>query len=173
MIVTSAIIDDLSCAPPLSAIGTNWRLYTDRVMGGVSQGRMLREVVGVRAAIRMNGEVSLANNGGFIQISLNLAPEGGVADASNWTGVELDVYGKIEEYSLRLRTRDLTEPWQSYRQTFVIEPKWRTIQFFFDRFQRHRTETPLNVRRLRRLGIVAIGRSFSADLALGGIRYFV
>ena len=173
MIVTSAIIDDLSREPPLSAIGTSWHLYTDRVMGGVSQGRMLREVVAARPAIRMDGDVSLENNGGFIQICLDLAPDGEVADACNWAGVELDVYGKKEEYSLRLRTIDLTAPWQSYRQGFVVEPKWRTIQLSFNRFERHRTETPLNLRHLRRLGIVAIGRVFSADLALGGIRLFV
>ena len=36
----------------------------------------------------------------------------------------------------------------------------------------YRTEGPLDTRRLRRIGVVAIGRAFSADLAVGGLRYF-
>jgi hypothetical protein len=61
-----AIIDDLSRDPPLSTIGTQWRLFTDRVMGGVSNGTMVREQVAGRPAIRMRGDVSLENNGGFV-----------------------------------------------------------------------------------------------------------
>ena len=38
MSVTSAIIDDLSREPPIAAIGSNWQLLTDQVMGGVSKG---------------------------------------------------------------------------------------------------------------------------------------
>ena len=37
----SAIIDDLSRDPPMSAIGTRWQLFTDRVMGGISNGTMI------------------------------------------------------------------------------------------------------------------------------------
>ena len=38
MLLTSAVIDDLSRAPPIAAIGSHWRLFTDQVMGGVSNG---------------------------------------------------------------------------------------------------------------------------------------
>jgi len=38
---TSSIIDDLSREPPQSAIGTNWQIFTDRVMGGLSQGSIV------------------------------------------------------------------------------------------------------------------------------------
>ncbi|RPH72296.1 MAG: CIA30 family protein, partial [Hyphomicrobiales bacterium] len=37
-------------------------------------------------------------------------------------------------------------------------------------FTAHRTEIPLDLRRLRRLGLVAIGRAFAADLALAHLR---
>ncbi len=169
---SSAVIDDFSRGHPLATVSTNWRLITDRVMGGVSQGTMMRETVVGRPALRMRGDVSLENNGGFIQVALDLAPNGGTVDASTWRGIELDVFGQSEEYSARLRTPDLTESWQSYRQNFVAEPRWQTIQLAFERFLLHRTETPLDIHRLRRLGLVAIGRTFSADLALGGVRYF-
>ena len=172
MLVTSALIDDLSHEPPLSAIGTKWQLFTDGVMGGVSRGTMVWEVVAGHPAIHMRGDVSLENNGGFIQISLDLAPGGGSVDASAFQGIELDVYGLNEEYSLRLRTSDLTKPWQSYRASFIAEPKWKTVRLPFARFEKHRTDSALDVSRLRRVGLVAIGRAFSADLALGGIRFF-
>lgn len=93
-------------------------------------------------------------------------------DASNWLGIEIDVYGKSNEYDMRLRTSELTRPWQSYRQSFTVEPHWKTVQLSFGQFEPHRTGKPLNIRRLRRLGLVAIGKAFSADLALGRIGFF-
>ena len=166
----SAIIDDLSRDPPMSAIGTRWQLFTDRVMGGVSNGTMIREMVAGRPAIRMRGDVSLENNGGFVQMSLDLAPDGEAIDVSVWSGIELDVFGNGEEYNVHLRTSDLTRPWQSYRQSFRADPQWQTIPFRFQEFVPYRTDVPLDTRRLKRIGVVAIGRAFSADLSVGGVR---
>jgi hypothetical protein len=168
--LTSAIIDDLSRDMPLSAIGTRWQLFTDRVMGGVSNGAMIRETIEGRPAIRMRGDVSLENNGGFVQIALDLAPDGRAVDVSAWSGLELDVFGNGEEYSVHLRTSDLTRPWQSYRQSFRADPEWRTVQFRFQDFVPYRTDVAINTGRLRRIGLVAIGRAYSADLAVGGVR---
>ena len=53
----AGIIDDLSREPPLAAIGSRWQLFTDQVMGGVSNGTMARETVAGRPAIRMCGNV--------------------------------------------------------------------------------------------------------------------
>lgn len=167
----SPVIDDLSREPPLSTMGTQWQLFTDRVMGGISSGTMVREVVASRPAIRMRGAVSLESNGGFVQIALDLAPGGDAVDASAWRGLELDVFGNGEDYGVYLRTADLTRPWQSYRQGFRAEPRWQTVPLAFQDFVPHRTDTPLKVSRLRRVGVVAIGRAFSADLAVGGLRY--
>ncbi len=171
MPVTSAIIDDLSGTPPIAAIGSNWRLLTDRVMGGVSQGTMVRDAIAGRPAIRMRGDVSLENSGGFVQIALDLSPDGGVVDASTWGGIEIDVFGNGEEYGVHLRTDALARPWQSYRRSFTACAEWRTVQLPFDRFVPHRTDVPLDAHRLRRIGLVAIGRAFSPDLALGGLRF--
>ena len=171
MLVTFAIIDDLSREPPMAAIGSNWQLFTDQVMGGVSKANMTRDVIAGRAAIRMRGDVSLENNGGFVQIALDLSPEGGVVDASAWRGIEIDVFGNGEEYGVHLRTDALTRPWQSYRRIFTAYAEWRTVQLPFDDFVPYRTDIPLDTHRLRRIGIVAIGRAFSADLALCGLRF--
>ncbi|MDE2294919.1 MAG: CIA30 family protein [Gammaproteobacteria bacterium] len=172
---TSAIIDDLSREPPLATVGSSWRLITDQVMGGVSVGTMRRETIAGRTAIRVQGEVRLENGGGFLQIALDLSPTDGLVDASAWHGIELDVFGNDprgnEEYAVHLRTDASIRPWQSYRQCFTASAAWRTVQLPFDRFVAHRTEAALDTRRLRRIGVVAIGRAFSPDLALGGLRF--
>jgi hypothetical protein len=168
---TSAVIDDLGREAPESTIGTRWQLFTDGVMGGVSTGSMDREAVAGKPAIRLRGNVSLENNGGFVQMAIDLALGGIAVDASAWRGIELDAFGNGEEYGVHLRTADLNRPWQSYRQVFRAEPRWQTFQLEFKSFVPHRTDVPLDTRRLRRIGIVAIGRTFFADVAIGGVRY--
>jgi len=165
------IIDDLSRSFPEATIGSRWELLSDRVMGGVSSGRLTRQSVSGRMAIRMQGEVSLENNGGFIQMALDLDPSGAPVDCSNFAGLEIEVSGNGETYGLHLRTADLSRPWQSYRQSFQAEPGWRTITLPFAGFLPHRTDAPFDPRRIRRLGLVAIGRAFDADLALAAVRF--
>nr|WP_281806617.1 CIA30 family protein [Methylocystis echinoides] len=166
------MIDDLSREPPTATIGTNWQLFTDTVMGGVSKATMARETIEGRAAIRLRGNVSRENNGGFVQISLDFRPDGGPIDASSWSGVEVDVFGNGEEYAVNLRTTDLIRPWQSYRQTFRAAHNWETLRLPFKRFVPNRTDIPLDLHRLRRLGIIGIGREFTADISVGGVRFF-
>jgi hypothetical protein len=171
LVATSVIIDDLSLEPPIAATGSKWRLFTDQVMGGVSKGTMVRDAIAGRPAIRMRGDVSIENNGGFVQIALDFSSDGGVVDASRWSGIELDVLGNGEEYGVHLRTDALNRPWQSYRQIFTAYAEWRTARLPFDQFVPYRTDVPLDTRRLRRIGVVAIGRAFAPDLALGGLRF--
>jgi hypothetical protein len=166
------LIDDLSRGELVAIIGTRWQLVTDRVMGGVSDGTLVRETVSGRPALRMRGDVSLENNGGFVQMALDLGPDGNVVDASAWAGIELDVIGNDEDYGVHLRTDAVGRPWQSYRQNFRAGAVWRTVRLAFTDFVPHRIQAPLNVRRLRRIGLVAIGRAFAADLAVGGARFF-
>lgn len=172
MAAPDGIIDALDREPPTATIGTRWELIADRVMGGVSAGETERAQVEGRTALRMRGEVSLENNGGFVQVALDLAPDGGAVDARRWTGIELDVFGNGERYNLHLRTADVSRPWQSYRAAFVATPEWRTVRLPFAHFEPHRIEAPLDLSRLRRLGIVAIGRAFSADIAIGKLQFY-
>ena len=172
MIDTPEIIDDLRHAPPVAVTGNGWALISDRVMGGVSAGTMQREVVGGRDAIRMQGGVSLENNGGFLQIAIDLGDAGGEVDARNWAGIQMDVFGNDQIYNLHLRTSDIRRPWESYRQSFHAPARWTTVFLPFGEFAPHRTERPLNIARLRQIGIVAIGREFEADIAIADIRFY-
>lgn len=151
---------------PLALNGQRWAVVTDAVMGGVSQATLATERLDGVPALRLRGRVRLENNGGFVQIALDLASAGAVLDASAWTGLELCVRGNGESYGVHLRTTDLTAPWQSYRHGFTAGPGWTTLRLPFAAFRPHRTTTPLALTRLRRLGLVAIGRAFDADLAL-------
>ncbi|MFN3170064.1 MAG: CIA30 family protein [Hyphomicrobiales bacterium] len=179
------IIDDLSRPAPQASNGATWQFIADGVMGGVSQGAMAREMVDGRQAYRMRGQVSLDNDGGFIQMALDLASDGSAVDGSAFTGIALDVIdsslalgirpnraGNGETYNLHLRTTDVTRPWQSYRQSFIAGPEWETHRIPFTDFAPHRIDTPLNVTKLRRIGILAIGREFEADVSVGGLRFY-
>ena len=166
------IIDDLRFDPPLAVTGNGWALISDRVMGGVSEGQMHREIVEGREAIRMTGGVSLENEGGFLQVALDLGDEGGVVDASGWDGIRLDVLGNDHVYNLHLRTSDIRRPWESYRQSFHAPTEWTTVFLPFADFEPHRTQRSFKPSRLRRLGVVAIGREFEADISIGDIRFY-
>lgn len=168
----TAVIDALDRTHPVATNGARWTLVIDRVMGGVSTARMSRERVAGRPALRLTGVVSLERNGGFVQVALDLAEDGGGVDARPWAGIEIDVLGNGEEYNLHLRTPDVVRPWQSYRAGFVADPVWRSLRLPFAAFRPHRIEAPLDLARLRRIGVVAIGRAFTADIAIGGVRFY-
>jgi hypothetical protein len=140
------------------------RLISDQVMGGVSQGQLRREDVDGRPALRLTGEVRLENNGGFLQMAGDLPTE-----AREATGLQLEVFGNGETYGCHLRTSDLPRPWQSFRHSFEATAQWTSIQLHFKDFTPHRTDAPFRIDRLRRLGLIAIGRAFFADLAVARI----
>jgi hypothetical protein len=165
------VIENLKLSTPTAKNGAAWQFVADGVMGGLSKGTMVRETIGGRNALRMRGTVSLENNGGFIQVALDLSPDGSPIDASAFSGVEIDVIGNGETYNLHLRTADLSRPWQSYRHSFDAGRNWETHRLPFADFNSYRTGAPLDLTKLRRIGFVAIGRAFKADIAIGGIRF--
>jgi D-alanyl-D-alanine dipeptidase len=93
-------------------------------------------------------------------------------DASGYRGVRLVVRGNGERYSVHLRTPDNVRPWQSYRAHFTATPDWQAVDLPFSAFTPHRLDAALDLTRLRRLGLVAIGRAFSADLAIAKIAFY-
>ncbi|MFO6464346.1 CIA30 family protein [Jannaschia sp. KMU-145] len=145
----------------------DWGYVADTVMGGVSEGRATRESVAGRDAVRLTGEVSTENNGGFIQMATPVP-----RDVSGWTGIELDVIGNGETYEMRLRTEGMTRPWQSFRAEFAAPPDWTTIRLPFDAFEANRTDIVWDPAGLRRIGVLAVGREFTVDIAVAGMRLY-
>lgn len=154
-----------------SEVDTSWRLITDGVMGGLSSGTLSKNSVEGRPCMRLRGDVSLKNNGGFIQAAVDIGSTP-AANASAYQGIMLEVYGNNQEYNLHLRSNDVWLPWQSYRASFVAPAKWQTIKLPFSSFSGYRIRKPLDLAQLKRIGVVAIGREFAADLCIGQLALY-
>ena len=165
------IIDDRGSGDYATGQGVDWRLVTDNVMGGVSAGQLNAGEIDARPCLRLRGNVSTENNGGFIQAALDLTTEQ-LRDASAYDGIVIDVHGNGESYNLHLRQDGLWLPWQAFRASFPTSPEWRTRYLPFADFRPHATRAALKPDRLKRIGLVAIGRDFAADICLGRIGYY-
>mmetsp|Transcript_16627 Transcript_16627/g.36194 ORF Transcript_16627/g.36194 Transcript_16627/m.36194 type:complete len:156 (+) Transcript_16627:1-468(+) len=153
-------------------------------MGGVSYGRLEREEVDGRQANVLHGKVSLYNNGGFVQMAtdLSLDPFVGSVDATAYDGIELDVLcqGKDDTGSFNVHVRNPACQRQnsSYRATFQVDSGkgWKTVRLPWDQFIGFGPgpeATPFDVSELRRVGVVAIGRTIEdLNLALSGLRFY-
>lgn len=172
LIGDSGLIDDFRQDQGTSRLGTVWRLTTDQVMGGVSEAQMTRAVIGGRPALCLTGTVSLENNGGFVQLNLDLSPDRGLLDASTFDGVRLIVRGDGANYNLHLKTDATRRPWQSYRAPFTAGSDWQEVRLPFSAFEPHRLVPTLDPARLKRLGIVAIGRAMTADVCVAEIGFY-
>lgn len=158
-------------ADKLTLPASGWRLVTDGVMGGVSTGEMRYEERQGKACVCLAGDVSTANNGGFIQIALDL-DEDVAARAADYDGVVLRVLGNSEAYNLHLRSSDLWLPWQSYRAGFVADAAWSAVRLPFAGFEPYKTGSKLRPGRLKRIGVVAIGREFEADVCVADLAFY-
>jgi len=149
-----------------------WEYIADTVMGGVSTGGRQVETYKDRTATVLRGDVSLQNNGGFVQIAADLNADGSLYDASTWDGFELTVCGNNESYDFRLRTNALTRPWQSFRTDFIAPFKWRTVRLPFAKVNPHKTDARFEATRLRRIGIRAVGREMRAEVAVAATHLY-
>lgn len=138
-----------------------WRYAADTVMGGVSSGRGWVE----DGILRLQGTVSTANNGGFIQVRTDL-PGGLSADA-----VHLRVRGNGARYFVFLRSVHSTRPWLSYRAGFATTADWADVTLPLAAFRPSRDPLPAQIRAedVRSLGIVAYGQDFEADISVSHI----
>jgi hypothetical protein len=165
------ILDDRHSDTLSTGNGARWHAITDSVMGGKSTAHLQPTQIEGRACLRLIGEVSLDNNGGFAQASLDL-DSAGLLDASGYRGIEIDLFGNDETYNLHLRSADTRIVWQSYRASFTAPPRWQKLRLPFTDFQPHRVDKPLDPSQLRRIGIVAIGREMRADICVARLSLY-
>lgn len=69
-------------------------------------------------------------------------------------------------------TSDLWFPWQSYRASFKATSDWQTIRIPFSDLDAYKTSQKFRQNKLKRIGLVGIGRDFLADLCLASIRFY-
>jgi hypothetical protein len=165
------LIDDFQ-RPDRASNGNRWRFFSDQVMGGVSRGSADIAELDGRRALRLRGDVSLENNGGFTQMAIDLGVDGGDFDAGDYTGVAVTARGDGKCYAVSLRSADIRRPWQSYRSEFIAADTWTTHYLPFAGFRPHRIDQPLNLHRLRRLGIIAIGEPGAVDIAVACVTFY-
>ena len=163
------VIDDFASAPD-ATIGGRWSYTSDRVMGGVSNGGGAYEMVDERVAIRLYGDVSTAQNGGFIQVSLRI--DGRRIDAEQYSGIEVDVLGNGEDYNIHVTTTRSFPPWRFYKHTFETTDTWTRIRLPWSDFTSESFRQPLDPSTINRLNVTAYARDFEADLAVSRIALY-
>ena len=169
---TTMLIDDFSSVGSKKSFGTNWEFVSDRVMGGVSSGKIVFVNEDDRSSMHMTGAVSLVNNGGFIQARSSLNPKGRSFDARRFVGVKLRAKGNTQQYAVHLRTAETRLARQYYQAVFSTNGQWREIKIPFTLFKPYSMRSPLNTRTLKSIAIVAIGRGFQADIFVDEIAFY-
>ena len=162
---TETVIEDFTMHPE-----TRWRFFTDAVMGGVSTGRLVMVTGDGPPHARMTGHVSTANNGGFIQMRLDLA----APPPAGSTGVQLIVRGNGQRYFAHLRNGATLMPWQYYQAPFEVGADWAEVRLPFSAFRASgRMMPPLPAPdSLRSVGIVAYGRAHEAEIEVREVGFY-
>ena len=163
------IIDDFTDNPE-----RRWQFYTDQVMGGVSDGRasVLSGFAG--PYVRLEGLVSTANNGGFIQIRRDIL--NGVKDAE---GILLTVRGNGENYYIHLNTNEtifLPQQYRYYYQAiFPTSKDWTEVKLpFSTAFKRSNfnISKSFDGNQIKTIGILAYGKDHNALLEVSHLSFY-
>ena len=157
------LIDDFKSPDGTARSGGQWEAVSDQVMGGISRATLNF----TPGAMRLTGDVRLENNGGFVQAALEMK-----IDASQFTGIRITVSGPPETYALNFRTTDLDKPWQSYRSEFQTTPRPQPVELPFTEFEPNKTQNAFNPANIRRVGIIAVGRAFHADITIHQLEFY-
>ena len=144
----------------------NWAYLADTVMGGVSRGGAEFSA----GALRLTGQVSTKNNGGFIQVRTRVDP----IEPKNKTGIKIKVKGNGDIYYLHIRNASARLPWHYYTASFQTSEKWKDITIPFDEFEKSATFMPrkLKADTIKTIGIVAYGRDHNADISIANLEFY-
>ena len=147
-----------------------WVYLADPVMGGISQGTAHFENQGTSQVIRLSGEVSTANNGGFIQVRSPVVWEA----AKGKTGIKLMVKGNGDLYYLHIRSTNTRLPWHYYQQSFQTNGSWNEVRLPFEAFVKSSSlmRPTLNQSKIKTIGIVAYGKDHTADVSVKSLEFY-
>tara|TARA_B100000963_G_C22402447_1_gene569452 strand:+ start:126 stop:698 length:573 start_codon:yes stop_codon:yes gene_type:complete len=148
----------------------SWSFFTDGVMGGVSSGKAFLGKSGSDNFVRLEGDVSTANNGGFIQIRHSLEK---YLD-KDVRGISLKVRGNGEKYYVFIRTSSTLLPWQFYNASFNTSKNWKLVKINLEEFQPSSSflRKTLKSSSIKSIGIVAYGRDHKAKVDVSEIYFF-
>ena len=145
-----------------------WTDFTDQVMGGKSEGSSSIMQEDEELFLRLNGNVSLKNNGGFIQSRLKLAKGLSNYDASEYDGIRLLVRGEGSGYYLFFRTSKTFFPWLYYSAPIKLTSEWQIIDIPWTVVSKGDFGNPgsFNQSKLKSIALVAYGKEFVAKVDL-------
>ena len=182
--VASALEDNLSFPFTPDSV-KNWKFFSDQVMGGLSEGNVSLEQDGEMTFIRLLGNVSTENNGGFIQLrtstSMSNKPlmfksiHNSRKDGKKIKGVRLNVRGNGETYYIFIQTSILHWlPIGFHTATFDTSPNWKMVDLPFNQFKKrsNKNKSSFDAKDIKTFGIVAYGRDFRSDLSVSSIEFY-
>ena len=146
-----------------------WTLITDKVMGGISTGEYNYIKIDNNDVIKITGNVSTKNNGGFIQIRRNLDS----INLTNAKNIEVLAKGNNEKYFIHLRTSFTILPWQYYQYSFTVKEDFINFILPIKNFKKSGLLLPneINPKNIKSIGIVAFGKDYKAELAVKEISF--
>ena len=162
------MIDDFTDNPE-----KRWQFYTDRVMGGVSEGGASVRLGSEGPYVRLEGSVSTANNGGFIQIRRNVSEQ-----SKDAKGILLKVRGNGENYYIHVNTSEtifLPQQYRFYYQaSFPTSKNWSEVKIPFSAFKRSSVQITkyFNGENLKTIGLLAYGRNHNALLEIKYLSFY-
>ena len=149
-----------------------WQYISDQTMGGISNGQAILDKDGDMLFARLTGNVSTANNGGFIQIRTTFSFVDLINSDKNLLGVRLNTKGNGETYHIFIRTSEDRSYRDFYSATFIANDNWEIVDLPFTKFKHRYSNKSLNGNDIRTFGIVAYGRDFFSDVSVSEISFY-
>ena len=118
-----------------------WVVISDQVMGGVSTAALHQDQRDNLTCSCLVGRTRLDNNGGFVQMKFDIQSS---LLRTGYQGIFIELYGSAHEYNLHIKTTQLTRPWQSFRSSLAVEPRWTRFIVPYEQLQAHRTDAELD-----------------------------
>ena len=146
-----------------------WYFITDQVMGGISTGTYNYKKINNDNVVKITGNVSTKNNGGFIQVRRYLNN----INLKNAKNVEVIAKGNNEKYFIHLRTSGTILPWQYYQISFKVVNDFKIFKLPINEFKRSSVflSKQINPKNITSIGVVAFGRDHSADIYIKEINF--
>ena len=149
-----------------------WQYISDQTMGGISNGQAILDKDSDMIFARLTGNVSTANNGGFIQIRTNFSFVDLINTNKDLKGVRLNTKGNGETYHIFIRTSEDRSYRDFYSATFIANENWEIADLPFSEFKHRYSNKSLDGNDIRTFGIVAYGRNFYSDVSVSEIIFY-
>ena len=144
---------------------TSWYVYTDQVMGGKSELSANFD----EGVVKLDGEVTTKNNGGFVRFAHR--PNG---INKNAKGIKFKAKGNNEAYEVHVTLKGMKMPPWSYLSTsFDVNDQWNEYQILFSDLKKNgMILASMKPKNIREISIAGYGRDFNVDLELKDIELF-